>query len=62
MAAYRFYCLDGEGRITFAEWIDARDDVDAVRKARDLRLHAPKCEVWQGKRLVATLNAREPPQ
>ena len=55
MVAYRLYCLDGEGRISFAEWFDARDDVDAVRQARLLKQDALKCEVWQGQRLVASL-------
>ena len=55
MAAYRFYCLDGTGGISFAEWIEARDDTDAIQQARSLTQGALKCEVWREERLVAIL-------
>ena len=59
MVAYRFYCLDGAGTIGQAEWIDAEDDDDAVRKARRLKNGALKCEIWSKSRLVATLSAND---
>ena len=59
MADYRLYCLDGAGRISLAEWISASDDEDAIWQAHDLKLHALKCEIWKGERLVATLDAKD---
>jgi len=50
------YCLDGAGEIELADWIEAADDADAVRQAQKLKKDARKCEVWQGRRLVATLD------
>jgi hypothetical protein len=57
MPDYRVYCLDGTGRIELAEWIEAADDEEAVRKAHDMNLHALKCEIWHEERLVAVLDA-----
>lgn len=59
MAEYRLYCLDGAGRISLADWIEAADDEDAVRQARGLEHGAAKCEVWQRDRLVAKLDAQD---
>jgi hypothetical protein len=59
MANYRLYCLDGAGRISLAEWIRATDDRAAIRQAHDMKLHALKCEIWEGVRLVATLDAKD---
>ncbi len=56
MANYRLYRLDGAGNISLAEWIEAADDDDALRQTSDLTKDATKCEVWQGKRLVASLD------
>lgn len=57
MAGYRLYKLDGVGNIAEAKWLDASDDDDAVRQARD---HDPQfaCEIWAGDRLVARVEAR----
>lgn len=57
MPDYRVYCLDGDGHIGFAEWIEAESDEDAITKARALRPDAHKCEVWLKQRLVAKLNS-----
>jgi hypothetical protein len=48
---YRLYRLDGAGRISTADWVDAADDAEARSKA------AAQCpsggfELWQRKRLV----------
>ena len=56
MANYRLYRLDGAGKFTGAEWIEAGDDEEAVRVARDLQRPA-QCEVWQRTRLVAKIPA-----
>jgi hypothetical protein len=57
MSEYRLYCLDGAGKIGFADWIEAADDEEAIAKARVLKENVVKCEVWQRHRLVATLDA-----
>lgn len=55
MVAYRFYCMDGDGNISLADWIEATDDEDAIGQARAKRSDAIKCEIWQKDRLVASL-------
>jgi hypothetical protein len=52
---YRLYCLDRAGRLGLAEWMEATDDGDAMRQAREQKPDALKCEVWQGRRLVAAI-------
>ena len=59
MPDYRLYCLDGAGRISLAEWIEASDDEGAVRQAKALKHDSVKCEIWQGPRLVAKLTASD---
>jgi hypothetical protein len=54
---YRLYCLDALGRIGMAEWIDAENDQDAIQQAQLLKRDAMKCEIWNGSRLVARLDA-----
>jgi hypothetical protein len=55
VADYRLYCLDGTGKLHFAEDFRAGSADEAITKARELKPDAVKCEIWQGKRLVATL-------
>ena len=57
MALYRFYRLDGAGRIGFGEWLEAEDDREALAKARELSEGGLKCEVWEGRRLVGSLSS-----
>ena len=59
MSSYRLYCLDGAGKIGLADWLEAEDDDDAIEKARNLKSHVLKCEVWQGARLVKSFDAQE---
>ena len=59
MPDYRLYCLDGGGRISLADWIQAADDEDAVRQARIMRPDAMRFEIWQGRRLVASLGPQD---
>ena len=58
MSDYRLYSLDGAGSIS-SPTDPADDDEHAVRQARELKSSALKCEVWQGSRLVATLNSND---
>ena len=51
---YRLYRLDGAGMIHDAEWFDAADDTDARVQIAAKHPNA-MCEIWLGKRLVATL-------
>ncbi|MGE5564109.1 MAG: hypothetical protein ACM3ZV_12520 [Bacillota bacterium] len=50
MPTYRLYRLDGAGRISTAEWIDAADDEAARRLAFDQS--SGRYELWQRNRLV----------
>jgi hypothetical protein len=59
MPEYRVYCLDGAGHISLAEWIEARDDADAIRQAHMTNRGALKCEIWEGHRLVAAINGQQ---
>ena len=57
MRDYRLYCLDGTKRIQrAADVISAVSDEDAITLARALRKQMA-CEIWQGRRLVATIPA-----
>ena len=56
MLSYRVYCVNGAGSLELPEWIEAADDADAMRQAQELKRKARKCEVWQGRRLVGTLD------
>ena len=51
----RACCLSGSGSIEPPDWIEAGDDAGALRQAQQLKASARKCEVWQDKRLVGTL-------
>jgi hypothetical protein len=59
MVDYRLYCLDGAGKIKLADEIVASDDAEAIENARDTHRGGRKCEVWQGSRLVATLDTHD---
>ncbi|WP_309661167.1 hypothetical protein [Sphingomonas sp.] len=57
MGEYRLYCLDGAKRIQrAAEVIAAQDDGHAIDIARGLDMPMA-CELWQGRRLVASIPA-----
>jgi hypothetical protein len=59
MREYRLYCLNDLGNLDFVDLIIAADDPAAIIKARNLKRHARKCEVWEGRRLVASLQAED---
>jgi hypothetical protein len=48
---YRLYRLDGAGRISAAEWIDAADDEQALSTAR-AQSKSGGYELWDKQRLV----------
>jgi hypothetical protein len=54
LANYRLYRLDGAGKISGAEWLEAADDADAERLARD-RNSDGVVELWDRNRLVARI-------
>jgi hypothetical protein len=54
LPSYRLYCLDGAGKITTAEWLDAADDSDAVRQAAERKL-GMAAEVWDRSRFVGRI-------
>jgi hypothetical protein len=54
---YRYYCLDGTGHLHTADYFDAVSDEDAIAQIEAKHSDA-LCEIWQGKRLVATVSAR----
>jgi hypothetical protein len=51
LPSYRLYRLDGAGRISGAEWIEAVNDEDARSKARS-QLSSGGYELWERYRLV----------
>jgi hypothetical protein len=55
LPSYRLYRLDGAGKITTAEWIEAEHDDEAGEKARD-RCKVGAYELWNRDRLVVRMN------
>jgi hypothetical protein len=53
---YRVYCYDAAHTAVSAELIEAATDDEAITKAKAAGFGC-KCEVWQGNRLVARLEA-----
>ena len=53
---YRVYSLNRSGRIGLAEEVRAESDDAAMALARELVPNAVKGELWQDRRLVATLS------
>lgn len=51
MKEYAIYCLAEGVRLVAAEWIEAKDDDEALATAAALR-RGVKREVWQGDRMV----------
>jgi hypothetical protein len=51
LATYRLYRLDGAGRISGADWIEAVNDEDARSKARS-ECGSGGYELWERYRLV----------
>jgi len=53
-STYRLCRLDGSGKITTGEWIDAATDEDAVRAAQ-AQASEGDYELWAGRCLVARI-------
>ena len=51
---YRVYCFDAARRMVTADFIEAVSDEDAIAKAES-KGFGSKCEIWDGRRLVAEL-------
>jgi len=58
MSNYRLYCYDGAGKVWAADWIEAASDQQAMEAARHLDAGV-KCEVWKGKRFVASIERKQ---
>ena len=54
MTSYRLYCYDGAGRLWVDDGLEAEFDEEALRAVGD-RDTGIKCEVWDGHRLVETV-------
>ena len=54
---YRYYCLDGAGRLHEPEYFHAESDADAIAQIETKHPDA-LCEIWQGDRLVVKLMPR----
>jgi hypothetical protein len=52
---YRVYCLDDDGHLHEPEWFHADSDEDAIAHVTTKRPHAT-CEIWHGRRLVASIS------
>jgi len=53
---YRVYCFDASLNTVTSDWIEAEDDEQAIAQAQAAGFGS-KCEIWDGKRLVAQLEA-----
>ena len=56
MRAYRIYWLDGAGKITSADWLEAEDDDSALSDIR-FRKDPRPCELWEGRRLIGRIDS-----
>jgi hypothetical protein len=54
MKTYRVYCFDAAHKVVTADWLKAPNDEEAIAKAQ-AQGFGTKCELWDGKRLVAQL-------
>jgi hypothetical protein len=53
---YRAYFFDAKQRVLTADWVECDTDEEAIAKARQSGF-ASKCEIWDGDRMVAQLEA-----
>jgi hypothetical protein len=60
MPDYRLYCRNGSGRFSDVYEISAASDVDALAKARAMKI-AGKCELWERGRIIAVLDPHQGP-
>ena len=57
MPSYRLYRLDGAGKISTADWIEAADDAEARRAAR-LKGDSGTYELWDRDRLIERVEGK----
>lgn len=55
---YRVYCFDAAHRVLTADLIEAASDEEAIATA-EAKGFGSKCEIWDGRRLVAELEDRQ---
>jgi len=53
---YRVYCYDAANKMVTADWIEAPSDEEVIARVEAAGF-GTKCEIWEGKRLVARLEA-----
>jgi len=53
LPAYRLYRLDGAGKITSGDWVEAEADDEALRHAQALLGGTGRFELWEKDRLIA---------
>ena len=53
---YRIYCYDSVRNVVSSDQIEADSDEEAIAKAEAAGF-GDKCEIWEGDRLVAKLEA-----
>jgi hypothetical protein len=53
---YRIYCFDRARTLVTAHWIDASSDAEAIARA-EAKSPGCQCEVWDGRRMVAEIEA-----
>ena len=58
---YRLYCFDGGGKVWTADWLSASSDAEAIALAQAMDVGV-KCEIWEGKRLVTTIDVQRQPR
>jgi hypothetical protein len=58
LPSYRLYRLDGAGKITNAEWLEAPNDDDARSDARVLAA-GTSFELWENNRLVERFHPQD---
>jgi hypothetical protein len=56
LKTYRIYCFDLERKVVTADFISAANDDEAIAKVEAAGF-GTKCELWDGNRLVAQLDA-----
>jgi len=54
LKTYRIYCYDAAHKELTADFIEAANDADAIAQAQAIGFGS-KCEIWDGRRLVAQL-------
>jgi hypothetical protein len=58
LKTYRVYCFDGVHNVLTSDFIEAARDEEAVAMAEE-RGYGSRCEIWDGRRLVAELGERK---